>query len=287
MKYSLSQFVRKKVEEGTYYTEAKNWYAKKYLGPVVERSYFLLLCLICIALMYVGIMNVKQIMDSKNEELDDYVTEIPIPLLTNFYTATKFPFIYRLSSFRDYEERLKTFPRGYPERPEEPIIPQKAVAEFLIARYVLTRETFNSNTYSADQFKKIDRLVKTNSSKNVYTRYKTYMNRRNKNSPFIRYGKRVKREIDIIDIQFLDDEYYKGVAKVRYTAKESLRTNPTQQCRISVWDSIVRFNLSSVETIHITGSPLRYEVSEYNPILLKKTHDSLEKADTESKACLN
>lgn len=224
--------IAEKIRDGSYFEDAREWYARKYLYPVTERTLLVFLAGITGFLFFISTANLKHIIDSSSE---------PIPVVISVKDSTnQFSIIKPLANDQDTT--------------------QEAVARYLIIDYLKTREEYSPKDSEAESLKRNLRKIKRSSSKSVLNQYKDYMSETNKYSPIIRFGNHTTRDIVINNFKFQGDDTSSGKATILFSAE----TNNHDKQQKSNWNAVIHFRLPDIETIAKTGSPLRFLVKYYH-----------------------
>ncbi len=232
---SERQEIADKIRDGSYYTDARNWYSIKYLYPISERSMMFLFTIVALFALIPIALLFHNIAQTNNQ--------VPFPI--NVPDST-----YHVSVIRPLAKKSETA--------------QEAVAKYLISDYVKSREEYIHQNVTADNLKKLLKKIKSSSAKPILNEYVSYMNENNPYSPLIRYKDHTNRFIKIKSLSFLDHDQTSGKAKVIFEAtEESIGT-----IKKSTWEVAINFRLPDVATIARTGAPLRFIVGYYRAKLL-------------------
>lgn len=236
------QFIAKKIEDKSYFKDAYDWYGSKYLRPVSQRSYLIILNIILGLLVW-------------------FVYDRLIPQ----YGGTTTP---KIINYVDYDSPYSfSYIKPLIKKNETP---QVATLNYLLANYVKAREEYmvgvNTNTR---EYRKITNLIRRSSTKNVLNEYNAKVRRSNRNSPFIVFKDNINRKITIDDIIFLEEDLTVGRAKIIFTEeitkiRRRRRSSSDQSEPVkNKFEATIHFNLSDLETIAANGSPIRFLVSYY------------------------
>jgi type IV secretion system protein VirB8 len=225
------QEIAEKIRDGSYFTDAANWYAGKYLYPVTERSMMFAFTVASLLAL------------------------IPITSLlhTTIKTNNRIPFPIYVTDSTNHFSVIKSLAKKDESA-------QTAIARYLIADYIKSREEYIYKNINGEKLKKLLKKIKSSSAKPVLNEYVSYMNESNPYSPLTRYKDRTNRFIDIKSISFLDNDQTSGKAKVVFEATESSNDEKKQ---VSLWEVTLNFRLPDVATIARTGAPLRFLVGYY------------------------
>lgn len=223
--------IAKKIKDGSYFSDSRRWYLSKYVFPITERSFLILISAVIIYMACILFFNLRGLLFENNERL--------------FVTYTQ-----DTSSKTSVLRELKV----------SKLSPQMAVIKRLVIDYLITREEFIPTKMNDKNYQRILKKIKSSSDKSVLNEYKTYMDRLNPYSPFIRYRTGITREIAIKDFKFLTEDLTTGKVLVTFEATE---TNPNGTHAISSWKALIHYRIPDIETIAQTGAPMRFIVKYY------------------------
>lgn len=233
------QEIAEKIRNGSYFTDANNWYAGKYLYPVTERS-----------MMFVF-------------AIATFLSLIPIASLlhTTIQTNNKIPFPIYAADSTDHFSVIRPLAQSDESA-------QTAIAKYLITDYIRSREEYVYKNINGEKLKKLLKKIKSSSAKQVLNEYIGYMSENNPYSPLTRYKDHTNRFIEIKSLSFLDNDQTSGKAKVIFEATESSNDDNKQ---VSLWEVTINFRLPDIATIARTGAPLRFLVGYYRAKPLDNT----------------
>ena len=225
------QEIAEKIRDGSYFKDANEWYAGKYLYPVTERSLVFLFAVI------------------------SFFTFLPIASLLNdtVQTNNKIPFPIIVADSTEHFSVIKPLA----QKDESA---QIAVAKYLITDYIKSREEYIHKNIDGEKLKRLLKKIKSSSAKTVLNEYVSYMSESNTYSPLVRYKDHTDRLIEVKSISFLDNDQTSGKANVVFEATE--KTNGGKK-QTSMWEVEMSFRLPDVATIARTGAPLRFLVGYY------------------------
>ncbi|MDB2414650.1 VirB8/TrbF family protein [Rickettsiales bacterium] len=223
--------IAKKIENGSYFEDAYDWYSHKYLLPIVERSYILIVAAVIGVAFFHIIINLQSFASS--------VDQPPVIIYVDNSTD-EFSYIHPISKADED--------------------PQQAVIRHVISDYIKTREEYIPSKMYGKNYKAIVRKIKSTSTKSLLNEYKNYMSKLNPNSPFVRYKDHIKRTIKIKKFRFLNDSITSGKARAIIEAKEF---GGGKKPSTTLWSILVHFRAPNVSVIAKTGAPLRFLVTYY------------------------
>lgn len=226
-----TQKIAKKIKDGSYFEDAREWYFHKYVFPITEHAFTFLATLFTLLMAALIIFNIRTIISVP--ERIPFIVYTPDSL-------NKFSLIQPLSS--------------------KNILPQQAVAHYLITDYVRTREEFIPSKMSIKYYPTLVKKIKSSSSKAVLNEFKNYMSNINPYSPFVRYHDGTVRTIVIQKLDFLTSDLTVGKAVVQFEAIETTRDQKESR---SNWEALIHYRLPDIENIAQTQAPLRFLVKYY------------------------
>lgn len=225
------QEIAEKLRNGSYFKEAHNWYAGKYIYPETERSMMLLFAITALLALIPIVILLKTTAEANNK--------VPFPIPVSNLTET-IPVITPLT-----------------QKDESP---QEAVAKYLISDYIKSREEYIYSAMNGDKLKRLLKKIKSSSAKSVLNEYVSYMSERNPYSPLVRYKDHTNRYITIKSISFSDTDQTSGKARVIFEAVE--KSNDGQE-KTSLWEVTMNLKLPDISILVKSGAPLRFIVGYY------------------------
>lgn len=176
-----NQRISDAVRSGRYFEDARAWFKTVYIGPVSERTFFLLIAALAMVVFFIA-----------------------MSALIKFMPLTERPpaFIKAPDPIEERIPRLVKIKEGREDINE-------ALQRFLIERYVVARES-----YSVADFDKNVLFVYGNSSGDVYEAYKGQVDPKNEQSYAAVLGKKATREVTVDSIEIVDH-----VATVKFTTE--------------------------------------------------------------------
>ncbi len=196
-KRSVTELVR----SGDYYKHAFIWYYGKYIMPFVHRTYWFILFIIAVFVAYISI---------HISFLDMQKKVIPFPMFV--------------------QDNLDTF-RHIQSLYGDGLDIDQAVSRYLLAQYVVTRESFNSALMEDAAWQNVRRKVESFSSRHVYAAYRDAVDiNQNPNSPLLQFGRNMRRDVQIDHIVFPRNTQEQAL--VYFTANISNNSGIVQQDRL-------------------------------------------------------
>lgn len=174
-------FVKSSVKDGEYFKDGLEWYFLKYVNPFSQRTILIFSAIISMVVLFYLYGMIKLIYP--------LVEKVPIFISARDQSAY-FPNLVSLN--------LKEDP--------EVLNVDEAVAKYLISVYVKDREGYDySKADIADINKKLNRL-KNSSSNAQYREFQLFMSKDNLDSPIYKYGKDIRKEIEVSSVEFVRDK---------------------------------------------------------------------------------
>jgi type IV secretory pathway component VirB8 len=223
--------INEKIEDGSYFKDAYEWYERKYLSPLFERIWMTVAMVICVAALLLQLSNITDIWNNVSE---------PAIVVTS-------------ENSTDYFSRIQDI--ALEDTPA-----QESVTIYLLSYYLQMRENYDPRKSGAGYLRQSLRRVRSSSSKNVLREYQSFMSANNPYSPLNRYGKLIKRDTIVTEVSFLNNNPFSGKAEIRFTASEKKGNNPPV---VSQWLAKIHYRLPDVNIVSQTGAPLRFVVRHY------------------------
>jgi type IV secretory pathway component VirB8 len=165
--------IAESIRNGTYFGDARRWYEAVYIGPISERSFFLIIAILATVVAIFGIVSVKRLMPiTKHQAVlirgGDRAEEVQASL-------------------------VELAPKRVPMNP--------AIAQFFVATYVQLRESYDSRAFTANA-----RFIKGQSNDAAYAAYAAAYDPANAASPFAEMGDVGQRQVvlDSVAIKKID-----------------------------------------------------------------------------------
>ncbi len=219
---SNSEFIKKTVDDGTYFLMAKHWYNDMFLRPVRSAALMTALFLSLIALTAAALYNLYSIFPvSKDANVVIFLNDT-----INFYA--------QLTNISEEKKSTK-----------------QVVAEYLCSKYIKAREEYSSKTYASNYY-----FVANCSSKAVFDPYYSLMDTKNPQSPLILYKDTSRVNVSILSqsTNQQDDLVTIRFHKNIYNSDGSLKSQSTFEATMSFymsdydWTKSTRANLDFIVT---------------------------------------
>jgi type IV secretion system protein VirB8 len=221
--------MRKFIESGEYFKNAKLWYDEIYIMPFVLRSWAIL----CASIIF----------------LSAFVLAMTI---NSLYPLNK-QIMYAIFVEDSTEFNAKIEPANFFEKD-----PYKSVSKIFIEKYILEREGYNYNDLTNRML-----YVQNNSTKLVFNRYNDYLSIENIQSPVLRFQRYAKRYTEISDVAFFSEEK----AVVRFNAKTYENTG--RLIEDTDWEAEISFVIDKIDPSILENTPFSFIVSDYKVKLIR------------------
>lgn len=177
-----SKDILDRLKSGQYFADAKIWYARKYLYPVIERS-ILILSILLIGCLFMFLIDNLQTVNAKN---------------------FKENFAIQISDLSQKYAKINKIAENSNDSYQK------------LIEYLITDYTINFESYHFSKLSQYNSYIKENSSKQLHRRYFNSVSTNNPNSPIFLYGRSTIREIKINKIIY---EKNKNYARVYFTSQ--------------------------------------------------------------------
>lgn len=178
--------IAESIRSGAYFVQARAWYGALYIGPISERTFFIIIAFLAVLVAFFsvsGMMRLLPITD-RNPVLV-YATDRPDDVYMSLLPLAKV---------------------------REPVSP--AILQFFVTQYVIAREGYYSQTFAANA-----RFVRAQSDVNAYNAYATAYSPTNPQSPMASLGEFGQRLVTVYSVQISPIVEGKGTANVIFSAE--------------------------------------------------------------------
>lgn len=194
--------IQQKIEDGSYYSEARKWYNAIYISPISERIFFIILTCMAIVVFLVSVVA--------------FIGLLPI--------SPRIPFVYSAKDIIGEAPKIIRF-----KLPTEPTNP--ALIKYYLGTYVKMRES-----YSEDTFLMSRAFINNYSEAHLFDEYNRLTHPSNPRSPIRQYGKFADVKVTVDSISFdRSSQPYKGI--VNYST-ELIGKQSKQKTR---WTATINF----------------------------------------------
>jgi type IV secretion system protein VirB8 len=159
--------VQEYIKSGEYFKDARKWYNFKYIYPLSQRSFLLIIC-VFFTIILVGLaLNIRN--------LFPIISQVRYSLNTTSYQSSAN--IMKADSIK-HDSRA-------------------SIADIMVKNYLVHREL-----YDYDNLKLQFIFIQNNSTRIVFRKFFNYMNIDNPDSPVMRYQKYIRRSVNIISTEY-------------------------------------------------------------------------------------
>jgi type IV secretory pathway component VirB8 len=176
-------FIKEEVDEGRFFKDALDWYLFRYVSPICDRTILIIGGILSIVICYIifGIIKIS------------FPLVVRDPIIISAKDQSKYlPNLIELkpkSGKPNYDSGLRNI--------------DEAIVKYLISIYINDRESYNFSKASIEDVNiKINR-IKNISSVVEFKNFQNFFSEENPLSPIQNFGKNVKKNIEIIDFQFI------------------------------------------------------------------------------------
>jgi len=159
--------VQEYIKSGEYFKDARKWYNFKYIYPLSQRSFLLIICVFFSAILIGLALNIYN--------LFPIVSQVRYSLNTSSYQSSAN--IMKADSIK-HDSRA-------------------SIADIMVKNYLVHREL-----YDYDNLKLQFIFIQNNSTRIIFRKFFNYMNIDNPDSPVMRYQKYIRRSVNIISTEY-------------------------------------------------------------------------------------
>lgn len=161
----------------------KNWYADRYQSMLVQRNLFSAIALIALSGIAIASFALMTIVQSKTIE----------PFVIEVEEKTGIATVVDQLSVKQYTAN-------------------ETIVQYFIVQYLRAREGYDFTTFEHDYFN----IVRLLSTGEVYNSFRKTVAQSNPESPIVKLGANLRREIKIKSIQFLSSDNNTNTAQIRF-----------------------------------------------------------------------
>lgn len=181
-----SEQLAEAVRSGEYFEQSRAWYRTVYIGPISERSFYLVVVIIAVLIALMAALALKLFLP---------VTSRPGILIGN-------------------ERLFDTMPRLVPLRDKGSDM-DRSLVKFFIANYVTKRESYAEGDYVSNYL-----FVRAQSDEATFAQYASVYNSANPNSPAAILGSNGQR---VVTLQGFESDFNTPVATARVSFSTELQ----------------------------------------------------------------
>jgi type IV secretory pathway component VirB8 len=197
-------FIKKSVDDGSYFKDAINWYFFRYVTPICDRTLLIFGAIIAFVVLFFLIQMVRSAFP--------LVEEVPIFIQAKDRSLT-FPNLINLKPKKDkdgYDPQIATV--------------DEAVLKYLISNYVKERESFDFRRGEIEDVNNKLSYIRNISTDNEYRVFRLIMSKDNPDSPINFYGQNVVKNIQIDSIKLVKIEPKDFTQKARQYLSNKIPT---------------------------------------------------------------
>ncbi len=221
--------IAESIRNGTYYAQARDWFETMYIGPVSERSFFLIIAVLSGFIALFSVSSVMRLMPLDKRE----------PIL-----------IRAPENYDDIEMTLVKI-----GEPREAVNP--ALSYFYVTQYVIARESFYASTFTANA-----KFVRAQSDSASYTAYAQSYDPANPASPFAALGDGGQRQVNIDNVRMHAPE--KGSNQYTAEVNFTVDTVVNQQETKSRWTAQMNYIYTQITPELVTDPETKQKVLSVN-----------------------
>ncbi len=229
--------IAESIRSGTYFNEARGWFNAVYIGPVSERTFFMVIAILAGFTALFGVIAVKRLLPiSKHEAVLVY------------------------AGVRPDDVQMGLIPLAPHHSSINP-----AIEQFFLTRYVQMREGFDARTFLTSAL-----FIQSQSDATTYNAYANAYDPRNAQSPFAPLGDLGQRQVTVDYARLVDIKTAKGEAPppaglqrgvVAFSTETSGVTDP-QRTRWTATIDYIYTDLTTKETKNPETKQLDLEVTD-------------------------
>lgn len=178
--------IAESIRNGAYFVQSRAWYETLYIGPISERTFFLIIAILAGLVAFFSLSAVLRLMPLTNRD----------PVLV--YASDRPDDVYM--SLIPLTEKNQHVNSG--------------IVQFFVTQYVIAREGYFSQTFNANA-----RFVRAQSDAAAYNAYATTYSPTNAASPFAGLGEYGQRLVTIRSVRIGRSDDGTGSAEVNFTAE--------------------------------------------------------------------
>lgn len=221
--------VKRMLESREYFVQARVWYTERYLRPLGERSFFVVITLLCALTIFLSLVVYSSMFPLKRG--------VPYTILGNFETMYEdMPFIRPLRQVPGEDLNL-------------------SLSRFLLNNYVTMREKYRYDVLDIER--RFARLRATTAD-DEFLQYQQESSPENPGSPTNKYGRNATREVAVQRVDMRMQEKETHTARVYYA---TLLSSGTGQ-QINQWVATITFRFPLVKVDQSTNKVLQWDASQ-------------------------
>ncbi len=233
----INRSISRHVKEGKYYEDARLWYINRFVLPMSERTYLLI-----VMSFYIFALVVSGYYYSNTKPAEPEVTYM---LSTNDISTT----YAVINSIGDAREQ-----------------PQIGITKYIVANYVITRESYS---YNPDNIKNQLAFIQNTTVGTEFLKYKFMTSENNPNSPIMVYQDKYRRSIAIKKVDLSKTPSNTQQAMVYF--QSDLKNIASNQVVSQDFVATINFKIENIETMmQKNAKQLGFLVIGYNTRAITK-----------------
>lgn len=223
--------IAKIIETGEYFSEARNWYNKIFIYPLRDFAIMQLIGYIVIIMTCLMVANIYRVL----------------------------PLVEKINVIAHLNNTIDFFPKII--SPPESKTPRQFVTEELAAKYVTSRESYDSKRFRKDYV-----FILKSSSKQIFDKYYSYINSKSPNSPL-----NLSANQKLAKVKILSKESAPNANKVIIVFNKDTFDIFGAFQSSSKWKADIEFYLSNYDFSKSTNATLDFIVKKYTVSEVKKS----------------
>ena len=196
-----------RISDGSYFSDARDWYSMLYIGPISIRIFYIIVTLVAVSIFIMSIASI--------------INLLPI--------SPRIPFMYSNDDIMNKHPRMERF-----KEPNEEANP--ALVKYFLQTYVEMHES-----YDARRFQTYRAFVKHYSVPNVFARYERATSANNPRSPVRRFGRFADVKVNVQNVT-----YNRSVQPSQATIQFSTTVVSNAKTTKSDWTATISFEYTDL-----------------------------------------
>lgn len=209
---SISEYVK----SGKYYEDARTWYLNTFINPISHRAY-----LFALNIFYFLVIAIAGYYYSNTNPAEPQVTYLVFE-----------------------EDIAKTYSEIHPPSSSDKITPQNRITEYVLKRYVQTRESYDIKQIKAQ----LDYIKNTTVADN-YLKYENSMSINNPTGTMMVYQDQFKKIINVTKIDLLKKKNADDMAQAIVYFQSILRNLTTNEETSEYFVATINYKIDNIEDL--------------------------------------
>lgn len=230
---NLHKDITDSIKGGQYFKDALDWYALKYIHPITQRIFLIIITTVSVVMAIVSV-NV-------------FFTFLPLVEVV--------PIVVDVENKARQQTNLKYIGK-------QEVDSDISLLKYITERYIEARENYiYKDVRDGNKLK----YLKESSSRNEFDKYKDYISFENPESPILRYKKNAKRIVQVLEVDLQTEAGQIKSGKQTITAKFRANEITSSGIKKSVWLAKMDVDYQKVEFAKDVNkfSPLVFKVDNY------------------------